>query len=111
MPVHQTAARVQALTLLLVGYRPEDIQKLTGIPPSTQKDIKKRAFQRGYRPEEDPIIKDEYVIDAPRSGRPKSTTEVTKKAILDSVQKDRAGSEKSAEILVSEAGISHASAS
>ncbi|KAJ9220690.1 hypothetical protein DTO027B5_2217 [Paecilomyces variotii] len=110
MPVHQIAARVQALTLLLMGVKPEDIRKHTGVPPTTQRSIQKRAFQRGYRPEENPLIKDEYVIDAPRSGRPRVITEETKKAIIDSVQKDRAGREKSAEVLAYEAGISHASA-
>lgn len=44
MPVHQIAAQVQAFTLLLIGVKPKDIRKHTGVPPSIQRDIQKRAF-------------------------------------------------------------------
>jgi hypothetical protein len=68
------AQRVQCLTLIAEGFSGRDIEKKTGVKPSAQSYIKKKAFERGFRPDQDPRILDHYVVDGPRSGRPKKIT-------------------------------------
>lgn len=65
------AQRVQALTLVTEGFSGRDIWKKTGVKPSAVTNIKKRAYDRGYRPEQDSRILDHYVKDGARSGRPR----------------------------------------
>ena len=42
--------RVQCLTLLAEGFSGRDIEKRTGVKPSIKSYIKKRAYDRGFRP-------------------------------------------------------------
>jgi transposase len=72
--------------------------------------MKKKAFERGFRPDQDPRILDYYVVDGPRSGRPKEITVETEQCLLNSVRANRAGREKSSEVLAYECGISSISA-
>jgi Transposase len=72
--------------------------------------MKKKAFERGFRPDQDPRILDYYVVDGPRSGRPKEITIETEQCLLNSVRANRAGREKSSEVLAYECGISSVSA-
>lgn len=63
--------RVHCLALQAEGNSWREIERKTGVKQSGQSYIKKRARDRGFRPEEDPRIYERYVEDGPRSGRPK----------------------------------------
>jgi transposase len=104
------AQRVQCLTLQVEGFLSRDIEKKTGVKQSAQSRIKKRAFTRGYRPEQDPQILSQYIEDAPRSGRPKQISPATEQQLIESVRINRSGREKSSEVLAYECGISRSSA-
>ena len=47
--------------------------------------MKKKAFDRGFRPDQDPHILDRYVKDGARSGRLKEITLKTEQRLLNSV--------------------------
>lgn len=104
------AQRVQCLTLQAEGFSRRDIEKKTGIKPSAQTYMRQKAFERGFRPDQDPRILNIYVEDGARSGRPKEITPEIEQAPLESVRADRSGREKSSEVLAYERGISYASA-
>jgi transposase len=103
------AQRASCLILTVEGFLGRDIERKTGIKPSTQTYIKKKAFKRGFRPDQDPQILDFYVQDGARSGRPKEVTTEIEHAVLESVRANRAGREKSSEVLAYEQGISASS--
>ena len=103
------AQRAQCLTLIIEGFSGREIEKKTSIKPSSQTYLKKRAFERGFRPDQDPRILDYYIQDGARSGRPKEIQLEMENAVLDSVRADRAGREKSSEVLAFEQGISSSS--
>lgn len=88
------------------GKSTQEIMDLTGLPKSTVNDIYKRAIDRGFDPTARPvIIKMEYLIDAPRSGRPsKVKDEETQRLVADKVRKDRYGREKSCATLAGDLG-------
>ncbi len=102
--------RVQCLTLLVEEFSGTDIEAKTEVKRSSQSHIKKRAYARGFRPEQDPRILEHYVQDGERSGRSKEISLETEQRLIDNVQKDRAGREKSSEVLAYECGISRSSA-
>lgn len=79
---------------MLEGFLNSAIQQRTGIPARTANRIMETARKRGYVPEEDPRILNEYVIDRRRSGRLKTVTEEVKKRLLVNVRKDRASRDK-----------------
>src|SRR5690625_1241668 len=98
MPVngyHPIALRVQALALLTEGISQARVAEITQIPKSTLKSIKRRARERGFNPAVDPRIKDDFVKDAQRSGRPKEITEETENRLIENVCQNRNGREKS----------------
>src|SRR6266498_502960 len=70
--------KASALTLFYVlpGTHKErytQIEKTTGIYARTQKEIRRKAIERGFNPNADRFqILSEHLIDAPRSGRPPS---------------------------------------
>ena len=66
--------RVHCLALLSENFSLKEVEQKTGVLARTQRDIKKKAFDRGFRPEDDPRILEHYVVDSPRSGRPKRYT-------------------------------------
>ena len=103
---YSIAQRVQCLTLLALKIERKKIRELTTIPLQTQSNILKKAQSRGYNPDVDFRILDYYVEDGSRSGRPREVEEETKQLIVDSVQRDRAGREKTAAILAYEHGVS-----
>lgn len=102
---YTTTQKVQALTLLSEGFSVDAVQQRTGIPSRTANRIMATARKRGYCPEEDPRILEEYVKDARRPGRPKTITETVEARLLVNVRVDRASREKSSEILAYEVGI------
>jgi len=89
---------------------PAEVEKRTNVKERTQRNIKKRAFERGFRPDIDPRILECYVIDGERPGRPKEISEEVEEGLLANVRNDRAGRSKSSEVLAYEANISNSSA-
>ena len=77
-----------------------EIERKTGVSKRSQRAIRKKAYDRSFRPEEDPRILKSYIINSVRSGRPKEILENTEKALLTTVRKDRSGRKKSSEVLV-----------
>jgi transposase len=106
---HPVELRVQILTLYGLGFKTLDIASYLEVPPRTIQELIKKAKARGYKPEESLRVKKEYFEDSKRSGRPKEITPAIESSILQSISKDRAGREKSSEILAFEAGISSSS--
>jgi transposase len=102
--------RAQCLTLLMEGYSYRKIEEKLGIPESTQKRIKQRAFARGFYPEQDLHILNYYVEDGARSNRPKEISLAREQRLIDSVKLDRAGREKSNEVLTYDHTIGRLSA-
>ena len=82
---HDIAVRIQALALAEEGITVERIIEITGLSRRTIFNLKKRARERGYNPAQSRALKMEYVEDAPRSGRPKVTTEEKRKELLEHV--------------------------
>jgi transposase len=95
---------------LLEGFSAAHIKQRTGVKERTQRYIRKKASDRGFRPEEDPRILESYVVDGERSGRPKEIGKYIEEALLASVRDNRSGREKSSEVLAFEQGISYRSA-
>jgi transposase len=106
---HSNALRSQALTLLGLGWTYQQTFEYTGIPKETLRDIKKRAQDRGWDPAVDARIRDEYIADAKRKGRP-PIPEQTKQQLIENVRKDRNSREKSTEVLAFKVSISPSSA-
>ncbi|KAI9888893.1 MAG: hypothetical protein M1814_006182 [Vezdaea aestivalis] len=70
---YSIAQRAQALTLLEIKPVAE-VMTRTGMGRQTLYDLKRKAIERGYDANK-PLL-DEYVVDAPRSGRPKNSEAV-----------------------------------
>lgn len=80
--------RVQCLTLIAEGYSGADIEARIGVKQPAQTKIKKKALERGYRPQEDRRILEYYVQDRPRSGRPKKIRAQIAEKLPDNTQAD-----------------------
>jgi hypothetical protein len=60
-----------------------EIQAMTGIPRRTIDDIYCRAIKRGFEPNERPLrLKNAWLEDAPRPGRPSKQTQENKDLIF-----------------------------
>lgn len=79
--------RVQALALLEVGYTPAQIEVFIGVKKSAVHRFRRIAIERGYKPEESKKILLEYLVDAPRSGRPK-VTQAIEESIVSAITKN-----------------------
>ncbi|KAL5610411.1 hypothetical protein FOBRF1_006528 [Fusarium oxysporum] len=83
-----------------------EIHALTGIAVRTINSIYARAIARGFEPNERPLrLRNEYLEDAPRSGRPRKQTEEAKDLIVAKVSRDRYGREKSAADIAGELSL------
>jgi hypothetical protein len=87
------------------------IKDLTGVSERHLTRIAKEAKARGYDPITNPgRVLMEYVIEAPRSGRPNmAVNEVNERKCIEIVSRDRNGREKSAEVIGMKFGISRQS--
>ncbi|KAH8811308.1 hypothetical protein F5884DRAFT_781746 [Xylogone sp. PMI_703] len=72
-----TRALVVALKCPIVGKSTTEIAEATGLNPRMINNIYAGAIRRGFNPNAIPlVVKDEYLQDAPRTGRPsKQSTE------------------------------------
>lgn len=98
------ASKALIVTLKSVGGKTtSEIHGLTGISIRTINSIYARAIERGFEPNSLPIkLKDEFLQDAPRSGRPTKQTEDMKQQLELKVRCDRYGREKAATDLAGE---------
>ena len=65
---YDLAQRVQALPLIGMGVKCEDLGRMTRFPRSALYELKKRAIERKYDPTVAPVIYNVHVEDAGRPG-------------------------------------------
>lgn len=82
-----------------------EIAHITGLSVPTTRRIFTRAIERGFELDVNPVILDEYVKHAPRSGRPTKQDTVTKDSVLSKVRRDRYRREKTCADLAGELSI------
>ncbi|KAF7506615.1 hypothetical protein GJ744_011547 [Endocarpon pusillum] len=82
---YSISQRVSVLVLHVEGLSWQAIEQKTGVKQTAQSYIRKKAKQRGFRPEIDPQVLDKYVIDSKPSGRPKEISEDTEQQLLANV--------------------------
>jgi hypothetical protein len=92
------------------GFSAAVVEPKVDVKERQQRNVRKKAFDRGFRPDQDPRIFETDVIDGERSGRPKVILVDREKALLASVRNNRSGREKLSEVLAHEQGISYSSA-
>jgi len=98
-----THALVITLKSPLIGLTSAEIFAKTGISISTINRIYGRAIKRGFDPNIRPlVIKDEWLEDAPRPGRPRKQTPENIEKVVKKVRKGRYGREKSCADLAGE---------
>ena len=98
-----TRALIVTLKSPLVGMKTADVVEKVGCSARQVQRIYARAISRGFDPNETPfVLKDEWLQDAPRSGRPTKQTPETTKAIIAKVQQNRYGRERSCADLAGE---------
>ncbi len=68
---HSLASRIQALALAEYGVPVHKVSEITTISVRHIYRLRKTARGRGFDPAVSSVLKEEYVKDAPRSGRPK----------------------------------------
>jgi hypothetical protein len=76
-----------------------EIERRTGIKQSQQSYIKKKAHDRGFRPDVNPQIFKYYVEDGLRTGRPKVIISEIEQQMLKSIRADKVGQEKLSKVL------------
>jgi hypothetical protein len=81
------------------GFPATHIEQRTGVKERAQRYIRKKAFERGFKPEKDSRILKSYMVNGERLGRPKEIGPEVEEALLTSVRENRAGKEKSSEVL------------
>lgn len=90
------AVRAQCLTLRAIGKSNREISRMLG-PSNRQVRLwLQTAKERGYDPNVSIVLKDEYLIDKPQSGRPHKLSPETLQELLIHHKKDRYAREKSA---------------
>ena len=94
-PRTDIATRALVVTLKFSGKTTLEVAGLAGISARQVDRIYAKAIERGFDPACRPLLlKDDYLIDAPRSGRPSKQTDEIKEAIAKKVRRDRYGREK-----------------
>jgi transposase len=110
MAQHCLALRAQSVALKAHGVSASDVRRETGVSERQLRKYWVKATSRGYKPNESKALKDEYLTDEPRSGRPKVLTDEKIQELNDLVTRDRHGREKTCQQLGKDAGISAMSA-
>lgn len=80
--------RIQALSLLEYGVHWEKVVEITGVSKTAVYRLRSTAIARGYKPEESKILLLEYVIDAPKPGRPTKAKEDIEQESEEVIHKD-----------------------
>lgn len=98
-----TRALVVSLKAPCCGKTTAEVIAITGLAKATINHIYARAISRGFNPNQRPIvIRDSYLEDAPRSGRPTKRTEEAKEAVLAKLRHDQHGRGKTYADIASE---------
>lgn len=101
-----TRALVVALKAPCSSKTTAQVASITGLSTRQVNRIYARAIERGFDPNLVPLtLRDEYLEDAPRSGRPLKQTIETKDLIIAKVSRDRFGREKSAADIAGELSL------
>jgi hypothetical protein len=98
--------RLQALTLAEHGIAVKIVQAVIEVIIRIISELKRKARSRGYDSKISRVLKLEYVIDAPRSGRFSKVTPAVETVILVNVRADRNEREKCSARLNYEHGVS-----
>jgi transposase len=69
--VYPLSVRAQVVACRVAGLTNKQIVDMTGVSTRQIQLWYSNALKRGYDPSVSKILKDEYLVDAPRSGRPK----------------------------------------
>jgi transposase len=69
--VYPLAVRAQVVSFRVAGLTNKHIVETTGVSLRQIQSWYNNALKRGYDPSVSVLLKDEYLVDAPRSGRPK----------------------------------------
>ncbi|KAK2471147.1 hypothetical protein H9L39_17378 [Fusarium oxysporum f. sp. albedinis] len=90
-----TRAFVVSLKAPCCGKKTAEVAEITGLSIRQINRIYARAIERGFDPNSTPIIiRNAYLQDAPRSGRPKKHTDEATKEVIAQVGRDRFRREK-----------------
>jgi transposase len=104
MAQYDIATRAQALAYKQYGLPNSEIESLTGITARHVNRLLDRAIERGFDPSAPrPVIRDSYVADAVRTGRPRKQ-EAVKDEILSKVRFNRRGRKKTCAHIANEIG-------
>lgn len=82
--VYDDGQRLQALALAEYGINLKTAAEQAGMTGGAQavRRLQQKARSRGYDPTVSKILKLMYVVDAPRSGRPKVATEAMEEEVV-----------------------------
>ncbi|KAG5924990.1 hypothetical protein E4U61_004893 [Claviceps capensis] len=102
---YDIATRASVVTLKAIDLTTTEVASLTGIPTRTVNKIFANAIERGFDPQKRPLtIRNYYVEEAPRSGRPTKQTPELKEALLSKVRDDGDGRQKTCAELADDLG-------
>jgi hypothetical protein len=108
---YTTAQRIHCLSLLAEDcFTAAYIEAKTGVKERSQRNIRRKAIERGFDSKEDSRILESYVIDGKRSGRLKEITTDQEEKLLSIVRNDHSGREKLSKVLAYETNMSSTSA-
>jgi hypothetical protein len=92
-----TRAMVVSLKAPCSSKTTAEVAGITGLSNRQVNRIYARAIERGFDPNQRPLsIRDEYLEDAPRSGRLLKRTTEAQESVISKVRQDRYGREKTA---------------
>ena len=90
--------RAQAVTLLEAGIAAKIAAATIELSESVVYKWKRVVIQRGYDSTISMVLKEEHLVDAPRSGHPPKVTSEVEQAILDNVRSSKNGREKTSAV-------------
>lgn len=88
------AQRIQAVALIEAGIAAKIVAATVEVSDQTVYKWRRIAIERGYDPNVSKVLKEEYVTDAPRSGRPRKVNPEVEEAILDNIPMSQNGREQ-----------------
>ena len=103
---HDDGTKIQALTLLSVGFKQTQVVEITGISQSQISRLHSKAISRGWNGASNTQLRLQHVVDKPGGGRPTKHTPETDKQLEKFVEKDHESRAMTLEELGEELGIS-----
>ena len=97
--------RIQAISLLNAKVKIAQIEFLSNLPRAVIYFWNRKAKSRGFDSTKDPRILVKYLEDDPKSSKP-GLVESIKQAVVEAIQKDQNGREKSCKIVIFKSNIS-----